>query len=437
MIDKKYLTSDFRELPYWWDKAPLVVEQQVDLPATADVAIVGSGFSGLSAALTLARAGKRVVVIDAEDCGYGASRRNAGFLGRTLKRSHEWLAKHHSEQYADAVYKELNEALHLVEQVVDEEGIDCFRTTCGRFIGATSPAHFKLLEKELSRNRQVLGSDYQMISKEEQHREIKTDVYFGGAVIPDLGSIHPGLYHDGLLRKAREAGVVFLGRTNVLGISSAATGHSVTTTRGKIKASHVVIGTNGYSSDLMPWLHRRIIPFTGYIIATEVLPQGKIEELLPNRRTYLETVMNINFIRPAPDTNRILFGGLTGTNVPGPLDLADQLRNIMLKILPDLGADVRLSHAWSGKCGGTFDFMPHIGVKDGVHYAMGYNFAGVPMGTYLGRKMALKILGDKAGDSIFESFNFPSMPFYHGNPWFVPMAMKMFDMKDRWIALFG
>lgn len=437
MIDTKYLTSDFRELPYWWDKAPLVNAAQHEVPESADVAIVGSGFTGVSAALTLARAGKKVVVIDSEDCGYGASRRNAGFLGRTLKRSHQWLALRHGDQYADAVYRELNEALHLVEQVVEEEDIGCFRTTCGRFVGATSPAHFKLLEKELRTNREVLGSEYHMISKEEQHSEIKTDIYFGGAVIPDLGSIHPGLFHDGLLRKAREAGVTFVGRTNVTGITNISLGHQLTTTRDNIKATDVIVATNGYSSVLMPWLNRRIIPFTGYMLATEVLPDGKVEELLPNRRTYLETVMNINFIRPAPDTNRILFGGLTGTNAPGPLDLADQLRKMMLRTLPDLGSEVRLSHAWSGKCGGTFDFMPHIGVKDGIHYAMGYNFAGVPLGTYFGRKMALKILGDKAGDSVFESFGFPSMPFYYGKPWFVPMAMKMFDMKDRWIALAG
>ncbi|MNG08012.1 hypothetical protein D3C84_913420 [compost metagenome] len=109
----------------------------------------------------------------------------------------------------------------------------------------------------------------------------------------------------------------------------------------------------------------------------------------------------------------------------------------MLRILPGLGHDVRLSHAWSGRCGGTFDFMPHMGVREGIHYAMGYNFAGVPMGTYFGLKMAQRILGVPEAGSIFEDQKFPTMPLYTGNPWFVPYAMKMFDIKDRWIALAG
>ena len=437
MIDKKFLTADFRELPYWWDKAPLTPESVNELPASADVAVVGSGFSGLMAALTLARDGKSVVVIDSENCGYGASRRNAGFLGRTLKRSHEWLCKEKGESYGDAVYAELNSALHLVEDIVDAEGITCYRNTCGRFIGANSIAHYRLLEKELARNRAVLGSDFEMIPRSEQHREIQTDVYFGGAVIPDLGSIHPGLYHDGLVKRAREAGVVFISQTKVKSIGKSGEFRQIETTRGSIKARDVVVGTNGYSAELMPWLQRRVIPFTGYMIATEELPAGKVEELLPNRRTYLETVMNINFIRPAPDTNRILFGGMTGRNVPGPMDLAGDLRKLLLTILPGLGDDLALSHAWSGKCGGTFDFMPHIGVHDGIHYAVGYNFAGVPMGTYFGVKMAQKILGMKEGYSVFETQAFPTMPLYRGNPWFVPLTMKMFDVKDRWISFAG
>lgn len=437
MIDRRFLTDDFCEQPYWWDKAPLVAETVNELPGKADVAIVGSGFTGLMAALTLARAGKQVVVIDSENCGYGASRRNAGFLGRTLKRSHAWLSKYKGLQYADSVYRELNDTLDLVERVVDEEGLSCYRNTCGRFVGATSPAHYALLEKELNQNRKTLGAEFEMIPQSEVHREIETDVYYGGAVVPDLGSIHPGLYHQGLLSKAREAGVVFVSQTNVKKLEREGGGHRLITTRGAVKANDVIVATNGYSSELIPWLQRRVIPFTGYMLATEELPSGLIDRLLPQRRTYLETAMNINFIRPAPDASRILFGGLTGTKVPGPLDLADDLRNIMLRILPGLGHDVRLSHAWSGRCGGTFDFMPHMGVREGIHYAMGYNFAGVPMGTYFGLKMAQRILGVPEAGSIFEDQKFPTMPLYTGNPWFVPYAMKMFDIKDRWIALAG
>lgn len=431
-------TADFKEQPYWWDAAPLPDLPEAAGATTADVAIIGSGFTGLSAALHLLRAGRSVVVLDAEDAGYGASRRNAGYIGRTLKRDVMWLAERYGLDNAIAIYRELDAALQLVKQLVAEEGIDCHLNICGRFIGATSPAHYEILAKDLAAMKQHLGFEYHMVPRAEQHSEMATDVYFGGAVIPDLGSIHPGLYHKGLLDRVLALGGVVRARTPVQSIErrSDGKGFRIRTARGEVSVRDVAIATNGYTPRHFSWHARRVIPFQAYMAATEPIAAERLARLIPHGRTCIETQMNINYIRLAPDGSRLLFGGLTGRKIATAREMAPGLRDILVRILPDL-AGIRLSHAWTGKCAGTFDFMPHIGVVDRIHYALGYNFAGVPMGTYLGRKMALRILGDPEGATAFERKAPPTLPLYGGNPWFVPLAMRWFDWHDRQIARRG
>jgi glycine/D-amino acid oxidase-like deaminating enzyme len=116
--------------------------------------------------------------------------------------------------------------------------------------------------------------------------------------------------------------------------------------------------------------------------------------------------------------------------VPNVKGMATRLHAALLRIVPDL-AGVRLSHAWTGKCAGTFDLYPHIGVHDGIHFALGYCFAGVPMGSWMGLKAALKIMGLPDSGTAFDSLPFPTLPLYTGNPWFVPLVMKFYDWQDR------
>jgi glycine/D-amino acid oxidase-like deaminating enzyme len=438
MTDDACFAPDFREQPYWWDAAPLPVLPETGQGAATDVAIVGSGYTGLSAALHLLRGGRSVTILDAEDAGYGASRRNAGYIGRTLKRDVAWLAERYGLDHAVAIYRELDEALQLVQRLITDEGIECHLNICGRFIGATSPAHYEILAKDLAAMKRHLGFDFHMLSRAEQRTEMATDFYFGGAVIPDLGALHPGLYHKGLLDRVLAAGGVVRARNAVLGIEPVAGGgrFRLRTGRGEVTARDVIVATNGYTPAALPWHARRVIPFSAYMAATEPLTPERMARLIPHGRTCIETLMNITYVRPAPDDSRILFGGLTGRRTPSVRAIAPRLRAQLTRVLPDLDG-VKLSHAWTGRCAGTFDFMPHIGVAQGIHYALGYNFAGVPMGTWLGRKLALKILGSAEGSSAFERHAPPTLPLYGGKPWFVPLAMRYFDWHDRRIAARG
>lgn len=436
--DGACFAEDYKEQPYWWDAAPPPSLTAAEGDAAADVAIVGSGFTGLSAALHLLRGGRSVVVLDAEDAGAGASRRNAGYVGRTLKRDVAWLAEHHGLDHAIAIYRELDGALQLVKQLVADEAIDCHLDICGRFIGATSAAHYEILARDLAAMKRHLGFDYRMLSRAEQRQEMATDAYFGGAVIPDLGALHPGLYHQGLLDRVTAAGGAVRARTPVLAIERGAggPGFRLRTPKGEVAARDVIVATNGYTPPQFAWAARRVIPFQAYMAATEPLAPGMMSRLIPNRRTCIESRMDVTYIRPSPDGSRVLFGGLTGRRMPALRAVAPRLRDLLARVLPDL-RDVRLSHAWTGKCAGSFDFMPHLGVAEGIHFALGYNFAGVPMGTWLGRKVALKILGSPDGASAFERHPPPTLPLYGGNPWFVPLAMRYFDWHDRRIARRG
>lgn len=425
-------TENMRFVPYWWDAARPVASQDGPLPRMADVVVVGSGFTGLRAALALARAGREVVVVDREYPGSGAARRNAGFLGRVLKKSFIGLQNSRGLPHAIRVYRELDDAYQTLMDFIAEEQIDCFAAREGRFVGATSPAHYELLARELDAINKHLDLPYAMIGRQDVRTELATDIYHGGATIPDLGSLHPGLYHQGLLDRTVAAGALVRGRTDVLGIVRQSSPHrfSVTTTAGNLAARDVVVATNGYTTARLRWWSRRVIPFQGYMAATEELAPELVRKIIPHRRVVIDTDTDIDFFRPAPDSNRILLGGATAGGMQSADEIALKMHAIMARALPDL-RQVKFSHVWTGLCAGTFDLMPHAGGRDGLWHAMGYNFAGVTMGSYLGHKIAQQILGDPEGRTVFSHDRFPTMPFYRGRPWFLPAAMKYFDWKDK------
>ena len=428
------LGVNYAEMPYWWCAArPETSSGAEEVSGTVDVAIVGSGVTGSVAALELARAGASVVVFDMQEVGEGAARRNAGFLGRTLKRTLHWLDQRHGPAYADAVYRELDEALRELTALVAAENIDCCRQTCGRVISANSEAHLRLLIADLQHMKDRLGFEFEPLGPADMRREIASEAYVGGAVLPELGSIHPGLYHQGLVHAARGAGVRYLPRTEVQRIEAGDGLKTMRTSRGELRARHVVVATNGYTSLSLGWFARRVIPFRGFVITTELLAPELIAKVLPHGRTYLDTRLNIDFLRPAPDSSRIIFGGMTGSAARSARSLAAELHGRLVRILPDL-AGSKVEFGWTGYCAGTFDFMPHIGLHSGVHFAMGYNFAGMPIGTLFGRKLARKILGRPGATSIFEQSPFPTAALYRGRPWFVPLAMRFFDWQDARLA---
>ncbi len=425
---------DFKQEPYWWTAAPRPEETPGPLPARADVAVIGSGFTGLSAALTLARGGRDVVVLEAGPAGFGASSRNAGFVGKTLKHSFSSLLESQGERAAVTIYKDMQNAFDCVTGLIEREQIACHYRQCGRYMAANSPVHYEAMARDLENRRKYLGDESEMVPRGDQRRAFGADRYHGGAIIPGLGALHPGLYHLGLLERVRNAEALVLGHTAVTAVRREAPGSSggfsVVTERGTLQAREVVVATNGYTGRATPELRRRVVPFRGFMIATEELPEAQLARLFPHARTTHDYNNNLVYLRRAPDSPRILMGGLTGTMTDNLEMMAGRLHAMLAAILPEL-KDVRLSRAWNGFGAGSFDLYPHLGTHDGLHYAMGYCFAGVPMGTYLGHKLALRLLGAPDAETVFADRPFPSKWWYRGTPWFLPAYMGHYNWLDR------
>jgi glycine/D-amino acid oxidase-like deaminating enzyme len=416
--------------PYWWRAAPHDTGPGTRPPAETDVAIVGSGITGLVAALHLARGGRKVTVFEAREAGHGASTRNAGYVGRTLKDGFGDLMEAMGLDRAKQVYGELMEAFLAVKETVADEGIACHYRQQGRLLLATSPAMHADMVREFALREQHLGEAFAVVDRAAQVGEIATHHYFGGVIIPDHAGLHPGLYHRGLLTAAVRAGVQVCSFTPVLGIGREARGFTVRTRGGLAKAGEVIVATNGYSGAAWPWLRRRIMPFDAYQTVSAPLDAARVAEVFPGNRTYIDWNFNVDWMRRAPDDpTRIVFGGLTGQRNADLRIMAERLHQRLLRIFPQLH-DLTFDHVWTGKCAGTFDIKPRIGRHDGIHFAGGYCFAGLPIGTLFGRKLARRILGQPGGESAFDLP--PETRFYYrGNPWFVPAGIRWLSRKDR------
>ncbi len=430
-VARQPLRPGARRTPYWWEAAPRPPRPPMVLPPRVEVAIIGSGATGLSAAITLARAGASVAVFEASDPGQGASSRPTGVIGRTIKHGFGEILADAGEAKAKAIYGELRQAFDGIVDFIGREGIDCDLQQRGRFIAANSPALYEVMARDLELKQRHLGDAHEMVPKAEQARELGSDLYHGGAVIAEHYLCHPGKYHLGMLALAESAGAVVYAHTPVTGTQRDGDGHAVQTARGVVQAGQVIVATNGYTGKATPWLRRRAIPLNAYMAATEPLPPALLRTLIPKLRVFHDYAMDTDYARPSPDGTRLLFGALTGDSY-SDLDLvAVRLHAKMRRIFPQLAA-VGFDNVWTGRCAATFDLYPHIGSHAGLHYAMGYCFgSGLPLGTLFGDKLARRILGRPGGESAFDGLAFETRPYYWGRPWFMPLLMRWYRLRER------
>lgn len=425
-------SDDYKLEPYWLDDAPLATLPLSEPPAETDVVIVGAGYTGLVAALTIARAGRGVTVLDAEDAGFGCSTRNGGQCGAGFKTGFDDLAARYGKPQAVALYKEAVASLEFLTGFVADEGIACDYRHCGRFIGAHAPGHYEDMARQFETNQRELGIEGHMVPRAEQHAEIGSDAYYGGGVIPSHTSLDPAKYHRGLLERVLATDVAVHCHTPAVKIERQGVGFMVTTPRGRIKAGAVIVATNGYTNNTasLPAFSRRVIPIGSYMIATEPLAPGVMDRLFPRDRVTSDTRRVVLYFRASPDRERILFGGRVALAETDPQISGPRLHAILCEIFPEI-ATVGISHSWMGFVAYSFDKMPHIGVRDGLFYAMGYCGSGVPMGSYLGHKIAHKLLGGSEGDTAFDDIPFQTRPFYYGKPWFLASAVAWYKLLDR------
>lgn len=395
-----------------------------------DVAVVGAGYAGLAAALTLARAGRHVAVFEAGDLGECASTLNGGVITSDVKIGLAKLIDRLGVAAARAIHDEGRRAVAHLLRLVSEEGIACHHQQCGRYFAAHTPGNYESLGGECDLLRRHIGIEAEMVPRSEQHREIGSDLYHGGQLRPDMGGLHPALLHKGLLDRALEAGATVAARTPVLGMAGQPGGFTVTTGRGTVRAGEVIVATNGTTGKATPWLRRRVIPIDSQIIATGPLTAETMDRLMPGRRMIVDSFRLHSYFRTSPDGTRILFGGRAGSNQADPRRGGADLYRRMVATFPEL-AGVAITHWWSGRTGYTFDFLPHIGVHHGIRHAIGFCGAGVVWAPYLGHKAALAVLGSAEAGSVFDGSGFPTRPLYFGRPWFLPAVISYYGLLDR------
>lgn len=409
--------------PYWWDGIEWP-ELMGAPPDNVDLLVIGAGYTGLSAAMAAHDAGATVAVIEAGLPGQGASTRNGGMVGAHPRVSWDDLSVQYGTETADALFTEAGAALGWMEAMLEREGIDCGYARTGRIQLAYTPAHLERQRRLAADLRDKGGVTCEIA--EDLSGEISTPLYHGGLLFPRHGGLNPAKYLLGMLEAVLRRGVPVIAECPAQDVQRAGVGHLVDTPKGRIKASKVVLSTNGYTRGPFGWFARRVFPLPSYLIATEPLSENLIGTLVPGRRMMVETRARHSYFRVSPDGTRILFGGRAAMVPIGPERAALRLRETMCEIWPEL-ADVKLSHVWTGNTGFTFSNLPHVGVRDGIHFALGYSGGGTVLAPYLGRKVALLALGSAEGETAYTRTAFVSK-WYHpgGAPLFLTPADWMY-----------
>jgi glycine/D-amino acid oxidase-like deaminating enzyme len=428
-----------QEQNYWLTTAQMPSPPAEPMPETADVAVIGAGFTGLSAALALAKRGAKVVVLESETIGWGASSRNGGMVLTGLKLGANKLISTYGRDLTRRMYAASLDSIACVERLVKEENITCDFARTGHLEVACKQNHFDDYAQQVEVIAREFHHELRIVPRHELHSEIGSDIYFGGMVDEISVGLNPARYVAGIGAAAMRAGARICERTRLQNIQhqsrDGAPGFRLNTTRGALWARDVLVGTSGYTGGATPTLRNKIIPIGSFIITTEVLPDALARELSPRNRQIYDSKNYLYYYRLTPD-NRMLFGGRAAFFPETDQTIrksAEILRRGMIVVYPQL-RDTRVEYVWGGTLDFCFDIMPHAGRMDGIYFAVGYAGHGVAMATWQGQKMAEWIAEGKT-DNPFAEIPFPGAPLglYNGKPWFLPFAGAYYKVLD-WIS---
>jgi glycine/D-amino acid oxidase-like deaminating enzyme len=438
------------EYPYWWDTVPALHQrpgqttlttagpeaapERLDFESPFDVIVVGAGFTGLAAGRQLARAGASVLIVEREQVGGGASSRNAGQVLTGLKLDAVTLVSRYGEARAQRLFEAARAAIERLESLIVQETIACEYERVGHIHAAFKPAHFDLFRREQAMLARVCRHRVELVSREQQRSELGTAAYHGLLIDERSGALNPARYVDGLSLAARRAGARLAPGLAVHRLRRHATGWTVRTPIGDLRARDVLMATNGYSNGASPALQRRLIPIGSYIIVTEPLRPYEAASVLPRRRMAFDSKHFLYYFRLTSDS-RLLFGGRAAYTRPTPAATrraAGILHQGMSRIFPELTTK-SIEYVWSGNVAFTRDQLPRAGklegAGDGVFFAGGYCGHGIAMATCLGELIARRMAGERV-DHPFLDDRWPAIPFYTGRPWFLPVVGAYYRVKD-------
>jgi gamma-glutamylputrescine oxidase len=362
----------------------------------ADVAIVGAGYTGLSAALQIANDGRRAVVLEADTVGWGASGRNGGLVSGKFRVPFHVVDAMHGREEARRLHDIGKHAVEAVADLIDEHGIaSASFEMSGYVVAAHSEPAFAAQRFSTEWLADALGdTSSRLLDRQDVTAEVGSPTYVGGVLNAAAGCLHPLNYVRGLARAATEVGVQIFENSAAVSVEREGSDIRVGTSRGSVLARQLILATNGYSAREAATrsLRQRIIPFRSAIVATAPLSEAIRKRILPNGRVAADTRRLLRWYRMVGD--RLVFGGRGAFGQEDSEAAFNRLARDMTHAFPELDG-VEIDYRWSGLVAMTMDQLPHAGeLDDGVFFAAGYNGTGVAMSTFLGRQLAYLTRGE-------------------------------------------
>lgn len=417
---------------YWLDSTPRFARAaEGPLEGKADVAVIGAGFTGLSAALALAKRGASVVVLDAGKVACEASGRNGGQCNNGIAHDFSALAASEGMDRARAIYRAFDAAVDTVESLVRTESIDCDFVRGGKLKLAAKPKHYDSLARACEVLRREVDPDVEMVPVDRVRDEVDSAVFYGGMIQKKSAQLHMGKFAKGLADAAATRGAKIYEFATVSRIERLnGDRHRLTTGRGTIEAGQVLLATGASRSGPLGWFRRRLVPIGSFIIVTEPLEPALLNRITPRRRSYVTTLNVGNYFRTTPD-NRLLFGGrtrFTMSNQRSDEECGRILRSTMQEVFPAL-KETKVDYCWGGLVDLTADRLPRAGQRDGLYFSMGYSGHGVQMSVYMGQVMADVLAGHNA-DNLWKEATWSAIPGHYGDPWFLPFVGAYYRLQD-------
>jgi gamma-glutamylputrescine oxidase len=375
----------------------------------ADVAIVGGGVTGCSAALHLAENGYDVALLEAERIGWGASGRSGGQILAGYGTGMDVLAESLGQRDAQQAWEMSREAVRLTAHRIQQHAIDC-NLHWGAIDAALKPRHLRAFCKHIRMMRETYGYEgYQWLDREALHRRVRSSAYLGGIYDPNSGHLHPLNYTLGLARAAQNAGATLYEKSAVQSLSR---GRSVRlmTTGGHIEADFAVLAGNAYlGGDIAPELRGTIMPVGNYIVATQPLSGEQVAETLPYDNAVSDANFVLDYYHLSTD-RRMLYGGQVSYGDKPPRRLRERMAAKLARLFPALSG-VRIDYQWGGLVGITFDRAPHFGrIDPNIYFAHGYSGHGMALAGLSGKLMADAIAGQAERFDLYTKIHHRHFP---------------------------
>lgn len=394
---------------------------------SVDVAILGAGYTGLSAAIELAEAGYSVAVVEAETVGFGASGRNGGQICSGFNKSMADFERMLGREAAETVWDVGESATKLIGERVEKYNIDC-DLKWGYLHAAERKGQIDEL-KEMQEEWEAWGYTGSKLYEGAAVRErVGSERYHGALWESGGGHVHPLNYCLGLAEAATKAGAQIYENSRAIKLD---TGDkpAIHTAKGVVRAEHMVLAGNAYLKETEPYLFRRLMPVGSYIVATEPLGENRARTLLPGD----DAVANCNFIvdyyRLSAD-NRMLFGGRATYSGLEPNDLGGFVRPRMLAVFPDLD-DAKIEHVWGGQIGITVNRLPHIGrMGSRTYFSQGYSGHGLALSNMCGKIMAEAIKGQSERFDVMSRVKHTIFPGGRFRTPLLTLGMFWYRLKD-------